>query len=105
MSDTLSIAVSGLNSAVLRVSNASQNIVNASSTTSDGKKYQGTSVESSSNAQGGVSSQVVARTGNDGVDLASEVVDMKAASINYQVDAKIIKTVDDMQKKLLDTIA
>jgi len=105
MLSALSIAVTGLNDAALRVANATSNIVNASSTIKDGKNYQGTSVVSSANATSGVNSQIVPRTGNDGIDLAAELIDMTTASYTYQANAKNIKVVSENQQRLLDTIA
>jgi flagellar basal body rod protein FlgC len=105
MSDPLSIAVSGLNNAALRISNAASNIVKASSTMKGGKNYSGTSVVSSPNGMGGVDSQIVPRTGGAQIDLASELVDSAVASFSYQADAKVIEAVAADQKKLIDAIA
>lgn len=105
MVDAVSIAVTGLNDASLRVNSAASNIANVSSETADGKKYAGTRVTSSAQPSGGVASQVVARPEGSEIDLAEEVIALKVASFSYQADAKILAVVDENHKKLLDTLA
>ena len=41
----------------------------------------------------------------DSVDLSTEVVAMFAARNQYQTNARVIQTADEMQKKLLDILA
>lgn len=109
MSDALSIAVSGMNDATLRVVNAASNIVNASSTTADGEKFVPGEVSSESVSVGGnnlgVTSSIHPRQDGSEVDLAEEIVDMQMASVTYGANAAVIKTVNEMQEKLLDTLA
>lgn len=42
---------------------------------------------------------------SDSVDLSSEMVAMLAARNQYQTNARVIQSADDMQKKLLDLLA
>ena len=42
---------------------------------------------------------------SDSVDLSSQMVAMLAARSQYQTNARVIQTADDMQKKLLDMLA
>ena len=42
---------------------------------------------------------------SDSVDLSSEMVAMLAARNQFQTNAHVIRTADDMQKKLLDMLA
>lgn len=105
MSDIMGIALSGLRNASLRAQNAASNIVNASSTTADGKKYSGTDVISSASKDGGVTSTVVARPAGSEIDMASEMVSIDVAAISYKFDAKLVKTASDMQKKIIDSIS
>ncbi|MDD3287891.1 MAG: flagellar basal body rod C-terminal domain-containing protein [Alphaproteobacteria bacterium] len=108
MSDAMSIAVSGLTAATLRIVNATSNIVNVSSTTPDGKKFQPSDVSVKTNAVSGnnlgVTAELQLRAEGSEVDLASELVDINVAAITYKANAAIIKTIDEMEKKLLDTI-
>jgi flagellar basal body rod protein FlgG len=42
---------------------------------------------------------------SDAVDLSSQMVAMLAARNQYQTNARVIQTADDMQKKVLDLLA
>ena len=42
---------------------------------------------------------------SDSVDLSSQMVAMLAARNQYQTNARVIQTADDMQKKLLNLLA
>ena len=42
---------------------------------------------------------------SDAVDLSSEMVAMLAARSQYQTNAQVIQTADDMQKKVLNIMA
>lgn len=101
MSSILNISVSGLNDAKARVANAASNIVNAVST-----NFQPKDVVTFSNSTGdhnlGVSSNLVNRPEGEGVDLASEIVDIKVAEHNYGANALVIKIAQKLQKALLD---
>jgi flagellar basal body rod protein FlgC len=101
----MGIALSGLKNAALRASNAASNIVNASSTTADGKKYAGTDVISTPSKDGGVTSTVVNRAAGSEIDFATELASIDVASVSYRFDAKLVKTASDMQKKLIDSIS
>jgi flagellar hook protein FlgE len=42
---------------------------------------------------------------SDAIDLSSQMVAMLAARNQYQTNARVIQSADDMQKKLLDMLA
>ena len=42
---------------------------------------------------------------SDSVDLSTETVDLLAAREQFQVNARVFQTADDMQKKLLNILA
>jgi len=42
---------------------------------------------------------------SDSVDLSSQMVAMLAARNQFQTDVRVVKTADDMQKKVLDLLA
>jgi flagellar basal-body rod protein FlgC len=135
MSSILSIAVSGLNNAVTRIANAASNIVNASSTAplpDSGQPYTGyvpqdvvTISQSVGNNNFGVSDTTTPRspayiTASDptspnananglvaapNVDLNSELIASKEASVVYGANADIIKVASEMQKSLLDALS
>lgn len=42
---------------------------------------------------------------SDSVDLSSQMVAMLAARNQFQTNARVIQTADDMQKKVLDMLA
>lgn len=136
MADSLTIAVSGMKDAVVRIANAASNLVNASSTgrlpNSPNEKatsYQPTDVVTLSNSTGsnelGVTSTVKPRTpaytvgydpsspdaNEDGlvavpnVDIASELITTKIAQITYKANAAVIRTQENMDKELMETLA
>ncbi len=74
MSDTLNIAVNGLNSSASRITKAASSIVNASST---GAK----------------------------TDLSTSLINITEAKTNYAAEAKVIRVVEDNNKRLLDILA
>ncbi len=130
MSDALRTAISGLNDSVMRITNAASNIVNASSTgrlpTNAGDQptsFLPQDVITTSNDVGGVNSSLKPREpayvtapdptspkANDqglvaapNVDIATELLASKLASITYRANAAVIKAVAEDNKKLLDT--
>ena len=135
MSAISSIALSGLNSATLRVSNAASNIANATSSSAlpaSGGTYTGfqpqdvVSISSGSGGAGsGVASTLQARTpsyvaaadpsspnaNSDGivaapnVDPGAELISASTAQFAYNANAAVIKTADQMQKSLLNIIS
>jgi len=131
MTSLFSIAVSGLNNATLRLSNAASNIVNASSTSklpsSPNAPYTGFTpqdVISLSTGAAGVTSALQPRTpayqavpdatssnanssglvATPNVDLNSELIASKEAQVSYAANAKLIKVGEEMEKTLLDAI-
>ena|ERR1700722_5340873 len=132
MSGILTIAVSGLNNASLRIANAASNIVNASSTgalpTSPGgnaTSFQPQDVVSTPGADGGVNSSLQPRNpafvavpdptspnanaaglvAAPNVSLDNEIINVQEATTAYRADLAVISATDETQKKLLDAIA
>lgn len=103
MAEALTIAVSGLNAAAQRVVNSASNLVNASST-----GYRPTEVKEFSNSVGdhalGVRTETVPRD-EQGVDIASEMVDLKMAEISYKANAAVVRIQTRTDKDLLDMLA
>jgi len=134
MSDILNIAVSGLNAAGARISNAASNIVNASSESSypaTPAQYTGfvpqdiVSVTQDAGGQStGVSVNSVARNpayvaafdptsksanangvvAAPNVDIATELVSTIPASTTYGASAKVISVAQKLEKSLLDIV-
>jgi flagellar basal-body rod protein FlgC len=135
MSGLISVAMSGLNDASLRVSNAASNIANASSTSplpAPGGTYSGFQPQDvvSLSASGGGTGPGVASTlrprnpsylaaagsgspdananglvATPNVDSGSELIALQTAKFAYAADATVIKTSDQMQKRLLDSFS
>jgi flagellar basal-body rod protein FlgC len=135
MSGMTSIALSGLNDASLRASNAASNIANAFSTaplpSSDAaySGFQPQDVVSLSAAGGGTGPGVdsalrprdpayltaAGPTSADAnasglvampnVDPGKEISALQTAHLSYRADATLIKTADKMQKSLLNTFS
>jgi len=132
MSGILTIAVSGLNNASLRIANATSNIVNASSTgalpTSPGGEatsFQPQDVVATPSVVGGVTSSLQPRQpayvavpdpsspnansagliAAPNVSLDNEVINVQEASVAYRANLAVVNVTDEMQQKLLDAIA
>ena len=134
MSGILNIAMSGLNDATLRASNAASNIANAFSTSAlptTGGTYTGfqpqdvVSLSTAGGGTGGVTSTLKARspayeaapgTGSavanahglvatPNVDLTTEMVALQTAQVSYGANATLIRSSDQMQKRLLDAVS
>ena len=134
MTSIFRIAVSGLNDAVARITNAASNMVNASSigklpSNSNGatsyapKDVITLSVQGNGDALGvisqsvprnpayGVASDPSSSNANaqglvavPNVDLNSELVTAKGAEVSYGANAKLIKIAEKMQKSLIDAL-
>ena len=127
MTNPLSIALSGMQAATKRVDAAASNIANAGTTGSVDKNatpqpYTPVDIVQTSQENGGTRADTVARdpastllyqpdapfASADGyiaapaVDLAGEVISAKQAALSYKANAAVVKTVDDMEKEMLD---
>ena len=132
MSSVFSSAISGMNAAIARLSNAATNIANVSSTgklpaTPDGKatSFEPKDIVNITTTTGEVTTTSVPRTpayhpmyspnspdaNADGlvaapnIALESEIVDSLMAKTAYQANAKIIAVEKEKQETLLDTLA
>jgi flagellar basal-body rod protein FlgC len=131
----ITIGLSGMRAAEARLEATASNVANAGSTgqiPSPGAThpvYAPVRVELSEAASGGAPGGVSARLVRDptgyvpvsdptspdanaqglvalpGVDLASEMVDLIAARVQYAASAQVVRAAGDMQKKALDTLA
>lgn len=128
MTNAISIALSGLNSATLRLNASASNIANAftSGSVEEGEQAPYTPLDTTSKtgAVGGVQTQIVPRdnpfaaayapnspfANEDGiigvpnVDLAEEIVNMKLAEISYKANLNTIKVSGELFDELLDTV-
>jgi flagellar basal-body rod protein FlgC len=112
MGNAMSIAVSGMQAASLRVAAAASNIVNM-----DSPGYQPVSVAQSPASDGGVSASLQqpllaydpAYTNMQGsqpnVDLPTEIVNLKVASHSFRASIQAYKAASQMFKTLLDATA
>jgi flagellar basal body rod protein FlgC len=103
MSNVVTIAMTGLNAASLRVANATTNMVNAQST-----KFQARDIATVSNSVGGNNLGVSTATesnGGGGADIASNLVAIDMAKGSYSANAAVIRVAQKMQKALLDITA
>ncbi|MDH5722656.1 MAG: flagellar basal body protein [Alphaproteobacteria bacterium] len=125
MTNAITIALSGLNSAAQRVSAAASNIANAftSGSLEEGEQAPYTPLDTTSKADalGGVQTRVIPRdnpfsaayepnspfanedgiVGVPNVDLAEEIVKMKLAEISYKANLKSIKVAGELFDELL----
>lgn len=131
----ISIGLSGMRAAEARLEATASNVANAGTTgqiPSPGAThpvYAPVRVELSEAAAGGAPAGVSARLARDpsgyqavadpaspdanaqglvalpAVDLASEMVDLIAARIQYAASAQVVRAAGDMEKKALDTLA
>ena len=124
MSNPIGIALSGLNTATLRVTTAATNIANEESgaaAPSAGAAYSGYTPQDvvAIASDGGVTSSVQARSpayrlaaNPDGsgevavlnVDTTTEMIGLDQAKLAYGADAKLIRAADQMQKTAIDLL-
>lgn len=130
MNGILPIALSGLSAATTRLTASAQNVANAGtsgSTPAGGgtPPYQPWLVVQTSTTSGGVAANLQrssappletyapesAQADADGmialpdVDYASEAVDQVSAMASFKANLAVVRTADEMQKALLDTLA
>jgi flagellar hook protein FlgE len=99
MNSISSIALSGLNAAMLRLDAAGNNIANSQT-----PGYRRQSVVQTEDAGGGVSTSVE-RTVEPGENLAQDIVDQMSASYSFKANLRVVKTQDEMLGALLDVRA
>lgn len=85
MSDALSIAVGGLNKSLLSVTQRASTVVNSSLTINSDEKNSAVTAEAP--------------------DMTGALVGLKTDEITYAANAKVIRVVQNLNKRLLDTIA
>jgi flagellar basal-body rod protein FlgC len=118
MGNAMSIAVSGIQAASLRLEAAASNIVNM-----DSNGYQPVSVAQSPTADGGVRASLLPPTAllaydpaspyanvqgmvaKPNVDLATEIVNLKLASHSFRANIQAYKAASQMFDTLLDATA
>ena len=128
MINTIGIALTGLNSASLRVNASASNIANAftSGSLEEGGQapYTPLTTTSAAQEQGGVTTQYTVQTpaftpaydpdspfaneegyiGVPNVDIAEEAINLKLAEISYKANISVVKTAESMFDALLDSV-
>lgn len=129
MIGTLNIAISGLNSAVQKISASASNIANFTTTGSLEKSkqspYTPLTTTSKTTDNGGVQTQVIEKTndpftptydpgspfadengliGVPNISLAEEAVNLNLAEIQYKASASLIRTEKELSDELLSTL-
>ena len=128
MTNAITIALSGLNSATQRLNASASNIANAftSGSLEEGEQapYTPLDTTSSADALGGVQTKIVPRdnpfsaayepnspfanedgiVGVPNVDLAEEAVNLKIAEISYKANLNSIKVAGELFDELLDAL-
>lgn len=127
MTDAITIALSGLNSATLRLNASASNIANAQvAGRLDGtapRPYSALTTQSQANSAGGVQTQIVQTqtpfvpafdqnspfADDNGliaipnVNLAEDIVQLKLAEISYKANLKTLSVAGDLFDELLDS--
>ena len=99
MSSISSIALSGMNAAQTQLNTAASNVANAQT-----EGYQRRAVEQSPDADGGVSTQIVASP-QSGPALDADLVNQLQAKNAFLANLAVFKTGNAMAGALLDTKA
>ncbi len=98
MINSITIALTGLNSAAMRVNASASNIANMSN-----PQYTPITTKSESIDTGGVMTGYTPKSPPfTNVNLAEEIVNMKMAEISYKASLNVIKASDNMFDELLD---
>lgn len=95
VNDLTGIALSGITAYGIKQAVTANNVANL--TTPD---FKASTVSLEEQKEGGVTAQV--SQGTDSVEISREAVDMIATDIGFTANLKVLKTADEMTKKLLD---
>ena len=79
---------------------ADKNVMDVMSTALSGMQNAQSTLQKTAERIAGVSPET-----SDSIDLSSQMVAMLAARNQFQTNARVIQTADDMQKKLLNLLA
>ncbi|MBW8830245.1 MAG: flagellar basal body rod protein [Burkholderiales bacterium] len=99
MNSLPSIALSGVNAAMLRLEAAGKNIANLQT-----QGYMRQTILQAEQADGGVTTSI-ARSVEPGENLAQDIVDQISASYMFKANLRVVKTQDEMLGALLDVKA
>lgn len=99
MNSPPSIALSGMNAAILRLDVAGNNIANSQT-----PGYKRQAVLQAGQADGGVTT-LIARSVEAGENVARDIVDQISASYTFKANLRVVKTHDEMLGALLDVKA
>lgn len=99
MNNVTNTAISGLQTAQLRLNASANNVANAQT---DG--YRRDVVRTQPQANGGVQAQVE-KLPEPGSDLAADLVEQKSAAYAFKANVQVIKTADETLGRLLDVRA
>jgi len=96
MSNALSIGLSGLNAAQLRLDSAAHNVANAQT-----PGFRRQQVAQQAMPQGGVQATISAER-PPGVSLEAEAVEQMSASYHYKANLRTVQVQDEVMGSLLD---
>lgn len=99
MNSLPSIALSGLDAAMLRLSASANNIANSQT-----PGYRREFVMQASQDNGGVATRV-GRANEAGSDLLQDIVDQTASTYSFKANLRVIQAYDEMMGSLLDVRA
>ncbi len=98
MINSIAIALTGLNSASMRLNASASNIANVST-----PQYTPITTKSETIDTGGVTTKYATKSPPfTNVNLIEEVVNMKMAEISYKASLNVIKTSNNMFNELID---
>lgn len=105
LNTVLKTATSGLNAASLRASSAANNIANVNTAGYEATTVSQQTVRSGTNPGGGaaVSAQLIGSGLSP--DLGQEIVRLIEAETSYRANAALLRTVSDLSRETLDTLA
>ncbi len=99
MNSVASTALSGLQTAQMRLNAAANNIANAQT-----EGFRRDVVRAQPQAQGGVQGRIE-KMPESGSDLAADMVAQKSATYAFKANVQMLKTADETLGRLLDTRA
>lgn len=102
---SLAVSTSGLDVNQFRMNSTGHNIANANTEKFHAQQVVSSENASENNTAGGTSVNAVKKSAETGVNLSSELADMKQSEVVYKANAKAVQVQNKAMGSLLDIVA
>lgn len=102
---SLAISTSGLDVNQFRMNSTAHNVANINTENFHSQQVVSSENASEKNTASGTSVSAVKKSAETGVNISSEMTDMKQSEVVYKANAKAVQVQDKAMGSLLDTVA